>query len=1112
MSDQVNLHCHSEGSFLDGYATVEDIASRAIELGQRAIALTDHGECSQHFAFQKACQKYDIHPVFGMEGYWTHSIPEAKKHKRFSAAPVSHICLLAKDQRGLANLWAWSSVAYDRQHHWYKPIADPALMRTYAEGLYGSDSCMLTTFADHIAKGNEDLAKQELGFLLDVFRENFYMELHTWRILTPVTPEEEALNARMTQLNQAKLRLANEMGVPLVVVNDSHHARPEDWKYKDLVWNINTATMDQVGEGGQKADHIMGEDELFTSMAAHGIGRSVVEECIKNSAEIAGNCTAEVRPALTIPRFSASERDDMIKFLDMVNAGFERKVTQGGLDVGRYWKRMETEVELICQKRFCGYFLVVHDYTKAARSGTWAQYLTSGAERQPMQIGPGRGSCGGSLVAWLLDITAIDPVKNGLLFERFLAPARKGYPDIDTDFPQSKRPGMKQYLEARYGHDHVCTIGTITRNAAKGMLRDLGRAMSIPYADVDAMSKIIVQAAQVIADEQGHEGEGLGWDEIIAEKGGALKTWHQTYPHLFKSMEKMVGVARQSGVHPSGVLVNSDPLMGQIPLRTRKHNTNAEVTTSQFDMGEIEELGGVKFDLLGIRHMDTLDQAKQLIYERHGEDIVLEDLTDDDLNNPVIWEQIDQGYTVGVFQLETPGTTRDAMEFKPRCLSDVRDLLSIIRPGVADAGLKDKYLNRRAGKEATYYDHPLMEEIVGETYGVLIYQEQLFVTVQRLANFAVDEAYDLVKVVGKKQAEKLEPISLRFYEGCKNNPEFTDPYDGNWDKAKDAAERIWNSIQASGRYLFNKSHATGYGLTATWEVWLKHHYPMEMLTALLATDADSTHRYLREARRRGIKVLPPDINKSGEKFLLVGDEIRYGLDAVAGVGGAIARDIRRGQPYASFNDYLERSGRGAAKGVVVNLTCLGAFDGMGDRVALLKEFERYRILYKRKTTLTPEKADQIVATKITEKPGEFLIEVPDFNDPSVIQRIEEELLGNFVTVDPLAPYIKVIEVNAISHPLDMAGKAVGEIFTIGGLLTKAKLHIIAKGRSQGQEMAFLNISWNEEDFDVVVFPQKWREIKGLAKLGSPIACDVSKTEKGCTLVRMERLDLLFERE
>ena len=815
MSKQVGLHVHSELSTLDGFSKVSDIPKRARELGQQAVGLTDHGECAGHVKFQKACREEGIKPLFGMEGYHHPDIAAAMAAKVYPK-DNSHICLIAQDQRGLSNLWALSSVAYDSKHFYHRPMADPALLRQYAEGLYASDGCAMTGLGAAVRAGDEAAARQYMGSLLDIFGDRFYVELHTWQFVNPSSDDRvnffdvemstAAVNAQMTELNQAKLSLADEFGIPFVVVNDCHHSWPEDWQKKDMANRINKDKGDQLSDG-QKADHHMGDDELYFWMERHGIGRATVAQAIDTAWDIAESCTAEITPMLTLPTFTQGEQEDIAALIDKVEVGFKRRVIDGGLDAERYFRRMESELSLICERRFAGYFLTVADYVRAAKDGSWSQYVHG--HPAPMRVGPGRGSAGGCLVSWLLGITNLDPIKYDLLFERFLNPDRAGYPDVDVDFPQSRLRGMYHYLQARHGEDHVCGMSTVGRNGAKGMLKDIGRAMKVPYPELEQMTKIIEQGMAIVAEERENADEetgedDLGWDEILATKGGDLIPWVQKYPELFERIGEMSGVARNYGKHPSGILINDKPLLGLIPLRTRHHRTPDEVVTTQWDMGDIEEMGGVKFDLLGLRHLDTLDQAAKLVEASHDTTVDFESFSDADFSNPDIWDPIGHGHTTGLFQIETPGSTRVAMELKPRSLLDIAALISIVRPGVKDAGETERFLRRRAGAEPVTYDHPLMEPITSGTNGILVYQEQMIRAAQELAGFTPGEADDLRKVTAKKLADKIGAFEEKFRQGCLTNPAFMDPLGGDQKLADRIIAKIWASINASARYSFNK--------------------------------------------------------------------------------------------------------------------------------------------------------------------------------------------------------------------------------------------------------------------------------------------------------------------
>jgi DNA polymerase-3 subunit alpha len=588
-------------------------------------------------------------------------------------------------------------------------------------------------------------------------------------------------------------------------------------------------------------------------------------------------------------------------------------------------------------------------------------------------------------------------------------------------------------------------------------------------------------------------------------------------------------------VHAAGVLVSSIPLQGAVPMR---RSPRTGVIATQFDMWEIEELGGVKLDLLGIRHLDTLSHARRLIHERHG---VWIDYDRSGLSvpagctsvlkfglkqfrDPDIWAQIDAGQTTGIFQVETPNCTESAIVFKPRSEKDVADLTSIIRPGVADAGLKDVYLYRRNGRERVVYDHPMMERFVGpswvtDTYGILVYQEQLMDCVGTLAGFDADEADGVRGAVGKKLMDKLMPFKERFIQGCLSSSEFMRHWESSSiEKAAEQGLRvinhIWDSIEASGRYAFNWSHAVGYAMIATWEIWTKYYYPQEFLVALMATDSENINRYLREARRRKIPILPPDINKSDTKFTIEGDAIRYGIDTIRGVGLVAARDIQQGRPYSSFEDYLDRAERGAEKTAAFNLVLIGAFDEMGERTEMLGRLERYRILQDvsapKLARLTEAEKDEIWADKRERLSHKYALDRPDFDDLKVVYQIEKELVGSYVTVDPLARYLATLDACSIRDPRDVNKFKVKEEFIIGGLLTAIRPTTTKKGRNPGQAMAHITVAWNEEEFRIVVFPEAWARTKVLLEVDTPVACKVQRLNDGCCLQTVERLDRLFD--
>lgn len=1083
------------------------------------MALTDHGEVNQHLAFQKACKAEGIKSVFGMEGYWAADIQAARDASLAQRDFASHICLIAQDDEGLKNLWALSSTAYDAAHHYRKPLADPELLRTHAKGLYASDGCIMTMFGHAVKRGDEDAARQYLAGLQDIFKEKFYVELHTWQYMHPgddevmwegVPKTTSEVTQLMTDLNQAKVRLAIEMGISMVVVNDAHHAYPEHWRYKELVWGFkNEVNPDQAEGNGQKADHMMGDDELVFWMDRHGISREIVTAAIEYSGTIADSCHAEIKPMLGMPLFSKLEADDFEQFLVLVERGFRDKIERGGLDRDTYWTRMESEIALIAEKRFAGYFLIVADYVSAAREGTWASYV-NGGPKQPMLIGPGRGSAGGSLVAWLLGITSIDPIKYDLLFERFLIRERKGFPDIDIDFPRSKRKYMKEYVQHRWGHDRVCAICTMTRNKARGTVKDLGRQLGIDYKKLEEIGALIerITAAEIEEEESSEDREEKTWAELVEEHQKELGPLIAEFPDLFRDVAEVTGVIRQTGVHAAAVLITpaDKPLREVLPTRIKKGTL-----TTQFDMYDVEELGGLKGDFLALRHLDALQIAADLVKERHGVEIDYEAFTDEHYHDPAIWAQIDEGQTTGVFQLGTPGGTESAIEFRPRSMEEVADLISINRPGVRDAGLYNAYLRRRAGVEAVSYQHPMMAGITSTTFGILVYQEQLMQTARELAGFTAAEADDLRKAVGKKIMEKVVALKSKFVQGCIASEAYMSAFaDNPTAKPKEVSETIWRSIEASGRYCFNKSHAIGYAMISHREIWMKHYYLPEMLVGFMQVDEAKRNKFIRDARRHNITILPPDINLSGATFKIQGDTIRYGVDAVTQVGEAAATKIIAAQPYTSVEDFLLRGKPN--KTVALNLAMLGALDCLTNRTAALKEIEWHRACegLAKSTLGNPDKLNQAVVKRFEENPTKWRVPIPDFTDENVVYEIEKQLIGSFVTIDPMGLYLRAIDSECIRTPAAIRHYIPGQLLKIGGQIIKVHKHKTKKGRNSGAEMCFLGVEWQGDVYDIVVFPKAYEQYKLLLKMGRPVICVCERLDSGVCLTKLLPLDLIWD--
>jgi len=1069
----VNLHSHTEYSFLDGYTSIESMLDRAKEIGAPAAAITDHGDLAGHIPMYRKALERGIKPILGMEGYLIdHPVEYYRENKMRNF--YSHIILLAENNVGLSNLWALSTRAYTESFY-YNPLSDWSMLADHAEGIIATDGCLLSYMAKAILADDTERCLNLIGNYIDTFgRDNFFMELHTWQFIDPKGERELKLNADMTKVNLRKVELAQKYNIPLIVVNDSHYAHPGDWENHALVWEISTHNNGDKTESGQTAAWAMTDDEVRTWMGRFGIARSIVDEAIENTAAIAERCNVTIEPKLRVPSVTGSEATDRDLFLDHIEEGFQRKVVAKGLDADKYMQRLQDELDLIMELEFDGYFNVVADYTQFAK------------RRLNMLVGASRGSSGGSLVAYLLDINEIDPLRYGLIFERFINRGRgtgtaESLPDIDLDFPQSKRGEVLSYLVDKYGPMNVCSVGTISRSQLKGTLKDLCRVMSVPFEDANAMSKIIGQVDGFDEDDDEEGTEPVTLESVIKEKGGDLVPWLRKYPKLFEKLGEMVGMVRQSGSHASGVLVSNESFLGVLPLRVKKSDNNL---VSQFENSEkigatyIAWLGFVKFDILGLRHLDTLQVARDLVYERHGTMIDYYSFGPEQFEDPDIYAEIGLGHTLGLFQIETPSATPVCARWKPLNERDMAALIAANRPGIIDAGMLDEVIDRRAGLKEAKTPHPMLDDILEETEMVIIYQEQVIAIVQKLAKYTLEEADGIRKAMGKKLLDKMQSYKEDFIKRCVDNPEFVRQTPSG-KKPETVARHIWDLIEPSAGYSFNKSHAQGYAFLTCWEAWMKHYYPVEFYTALMSTDPEKIPHYVAEARRKGIAILPPDINDSGEHFTVTDDGIRYGLTAIRGVGAKAYDSIREAAPFTDMDDLLERVPKRALTSAVgESLISIGAMDRFGPRDKLLEYFYTQR--------------------KIKGK------DIPDFNDDVVVGRIEKALVGSYITKNPIEKFSEVIEESCVQSAGELEELMPNEIVNIGGLVSRVKTH---RDR-RGGEMAWITLEWRGELFEITAFSDKFSSVKLFLEDDAPVVCQVERLKKGVQLRHLMRLDRL----
>ena len=905
ISDFVHLHTHSEFSSLDGLSKIDEIVAHAVEHGQRAIAVTDHGTCASHPHLQAACKEAGITPIFGLEAYFVddrHSRPptkqpgmtaeeiEAVKEQQKLGREYWHLVLWAIDDVGLKNLWAMSTEA-NRDGLYYHPRLDWDTLQRFSEGVACSTACLhgpvATALVDRDGKpieGGEEVAFNRLARLQGIFGDRCYVEIHT-----------NQLDKQM-YVNLKSAELAESLGVKPIAVVDSHYAC-EGHKEAHQVWVASQTNRTLSEDSDLFSDdedyHLRGEEEVRKNLSY--LPSDLVDRCIANTGLLADQCTARLSGDPTPPLFLGSAREDSDLLIEVCVKNLERKCANKSKPMSEYNDRLVRELNLLVSKGLCGYFNIVAEYC------LWAK-------RQGILVGPGRGSGGASLVAYLSGIIEIDPVDAELPFERFLTPGRTELPDFDIDFPSERLDEVMDHVVERYGDKSVVRVGTHIRLKSKGIIRNLARILAgsveTDYLDIEEISKIIERA------EAGTAGLGLTWEELWEQNGEELDPYRQKYPKLFELADIMVGRLKSYGKHAAGVVIaNGENLTDNLPLRYADGMMVAE-----FDKDALAELGLVKFDFLGLRNLDTLQRCVDLVRENTGVEIDLYDWREE-YESEEVWKFLSEGSTLGCFQIETQAGTHMTRAVQPTNLHDLADVITLDRPGPMRSGLDRLYLDRRFGRKAVRFADPRLEQVLHRTYGVMLYQEDIMGICRALAGYDEEGADYVRKILGKKKVAAAKAEGAKFIPACVNGG-----------LSIEAAETIWKQMEEFSRYSFNKAHAYGYGMLAYWCAWFSYYYPAEFYVAAMSTvDADRIPDFVFGAKTRGLSVLPPDINASGKGFSAQGTVVRFGLDAIKGVGEKAVEQIVQNQPYESFDQFMENRPN---MGVVKTLVRAGCFDSM----------------------------------------------------------------------------------------------------------------------------------------------------------------------------------------
>lgn len=900
-----DVHCHTEQSGMDGMSRSKEAVARAVRNGMTALAITDHGTCAGHIEHQRECLKAGINPIFGTEAYFQDDRLERpapgdkEAQKRLHGG--RHLIILAQGDRGLRDLWDASSEAFATGFY-HKPRMDWDVLEEHGRDWTVTTSCLGGVVAKDVIAGYRDRARMDraiatLGRLKSLFPGRLYLELQA--------------NSLQEQyfMNKLLVVFGRELGIPLVVASDGHYPAPEDKWLHDEWMRCRTGKAD---DDYWHFSHMTSEQEIRENLRY--LDNAAVEQALRSTAEIAERCEARISGKTPPPVFTpgGGYDDDARMLRGMCEANWGLVSHLGSA----YRDRMEREFQVIADKKLAGCYLIVEDIVRYVRSGGGL-------------VGPGRGSDAGSLVSYLLSITSVDPLDAGLLFERFLTQGRESLPDFDLDFQTSWRPRIQDHAMRRYGTDHVVRVGTVMRYGAKGILDKLFSVHKRELAEeAEAHMKEISEA--IDSAEAGTAGLGLPWDEIVQEP--VVAGYSQKYAEIFEIARHLVHRVYAVGQHPAGLIISpQSPIAGKLPMRRAD---GKDLPVSQWDYRAAEELGLMKIDILTLRNLDSIAEALRLIEARTGQRMDPRDWDPVRHQDPQVYDEIGTGNTLGVFQLETRLCAGYAKRQKPRNLKALADLTTFIRPGPRNSGATEQYLRRLAGLEEVDYPHPLLEEILSTSFGVMLYQEDVLRTCQILAGYSELEADDVRKILGKKLTEKVDAAGEEFVRRC---------VERGHDET--LVRELWLKMAEFGKYAFNKAHGYSYGVLSYWTAWLKTHYPVEMTAAILSTiDKEKRDRmplFATEARRKGITILPPDVRFSGREFSPGPMSVRYGLSAILGVGPAAIVKIVSGQPYGSYEDFLDRSGVDA--GVLRALAQAGALDPLvPTRHGLMRAIEAAR--------------------------------------------------------------------------------------------------------------------------------------------------------------------------
>lgn len=1013
MSSFVHLHVHSEYSLLDGASRIGNLVRAAKNMNMPALALTDHGVMYGAVDFYKTAKEEGIKPIIGCEVY-------VAPRSRFDREPHRddyqyHLVLLAMNDIGYRNLTAVVSAAY-LEGFYYKPRVDRELLAKHSQGLIALSACIAGEIPFYFLRSRDQEAYETAAWYKEVFGKNFFLEIQDQDL-----PEQR-------QLNRQLIELSHKLNIPLVATNDVHYVYQEQARLQDVLLCI------QTGKNIRDPNRLRFPNAQFYLKSPEEMAAlfNEVPTALTNSLAIAERCNYDFTfGKLHLPAYEVPNNEDTISYLKhLCYKGLEERYPN---DNGVARQRLDYELGIIEQMGYPGYFLIVWDIVNFARS-------------RGIPVGPGRGSAAGSLVAYCLGITSIDPLRYNLLFERFLNPERVSMPDIDMDFCFERREEVIQYVFEKYGSEHVAQIVTFGTMAARAAVRDVGRALGIPLNEVDRIAKMV-------------PGElGITLERALATNS-ELKEIYESSPivkELLDTAKGLEGMPRHASTHAAGIVITKEPLTHYLPLQK-----NGDAVTTQFSMQVVEELGLLKMDLLGLRTLTVIGHARKAIHENYGIDL---DINEVPLDDQPTYNLLASGESTGIFQLESSGMRAILKELKPERFEDIIALVALYRPGPLGSGMVTDFIKRKHGLTPIKYLHPSLEPILKDTYGVILYQEQVMRIASELAGFSLGQADLLRRAMGKKKPEVLAAQRNRFIEGAVRN-----------NIPQDIAMKVFELMEYFAGYGFNASHSAAYALVAYQTAYLKAYYPAELMSALLSSVSEHLDKmgpYLTECQRLGIKVLPPDVNEAGIDFTVSGGNIRFGLAAVKNVGRAAVEAIIAAReeegPFTSLLDFCRRvDSRLANKRVVESLIRCGAFDSIHkNRRQLLFILDTcFELAAQRQED---RRSGQIsLLDMVPEKANEPTL--PDINDFSQadILSMEKELLGFYLSGHPLEPYAAIFK-RKVTHSLDKLSELPdGSQVVVGGMINNFRRIITRKG----EPMAYITLEDFSGKTEVILFPR-----------------------------------------